>query len=220
MEIARYTQLIRQMPYEDQAFETQMATWKHFENHKLFRSFYRQTFEKNETVSISRGDLFAIAKTDPYKAMFSIVLWGYPRGYTRGNNMKLLFPLFLEQVQYLSGRLQNQESITLDEVKQMLKTCKGVGLSTLSKLLYFFNIKVDGYRSLIMDARIISVLSNGRFAELNSLAGIREHNKEEFYSEYLKLCTQLSKTNGYKQDQLELFLFIFGNNLNNRCNHG
>lgn len=213
MELTAYTELIKQMPYKDQAFETQKDTWKPFKKDKLFTKFYEETFARSETVTISRGDLFSMAKKDPLKAVFAIILWGYPRGYTRANNMVRSFPLFLKQVEYLSDQLYTHKSITADELKQMLKTCKGVGLSTLSKLLYFFNIKVEGYKCLIMDARIIGVLCQDKFTELHPLSGVREHNKEHFYPEYLKICAQLSKKYGYKPDQLELFLFMFGNNL-------
>ena len=64
-----------------------------------------------------------------------------------------------------------------------------------------------------MDARIVGVLKQGQFTKLSSLPSAREHNKEQLFPEYLKVCTQLSKKNRYKPDQLELFLFTFGNNL-------
>lgn len=213
MELAAYTDLIKQMPYRDQSFETQRATWESFKSDDLFRCFYKATFKNAESVIISRGELFEITKEDTLKAIFSIILWGYPRGYTRANNMARSFPLFLKQAEYLSKWLTVQKQITVEDLAEVLRKCKGVGLSTLSKLLYFFNTSVEGYKSIIMDARIISVLKQRKFTEFQSLSSIREHNKEQIYPKYLKLCTQLSKMNGYEADQLELFLFIFGNNL-------
>jgi hypothetical protein len=213
MELASYTELIKHLPYKDQAFETKRTTWKPFKGKKLFAQFYANTFLNEETVALSRGDLLSMSKRDTGRTVFSTILWGYPRGYTRGNNMARSFPLFLKQVEYLSGQLSGQKHITTEELQQTLKICKGVGLSTLSKLLYFFNVKLDNNRCLIMDARIIDVLSKGSFTELGTLSGIREHNKVRYYTEYLTLCTRLSKNYGYKPDQLELFLFMFGNNL-------
>lgn len=213
MELAAYTELIKQMPYKDQAFETRRATWQPFSQRKPFEQFYEDVFANSDSVTISRRDIFFKAESDPQRAIFLTILWGYPKGFTRPNNMTQSFKLFLNQVEYLEGELSARKSIDANEIECILKKCKGVGLSTLSKLLYFFDITVDGYRSLIMDSKIISVLKNRKFMELSPLSGIREHNKGHYYPDYLKLCTELSKKYGYKPDQLELFLFMFGNNL-------
>jgi len=217
MELDTYTELIRQLPYKDQAFSTKGSIWKPYVEYKSFGRFYQEAFSKKESIIISRGELFSIAKKDPQKGIFTTILWGYPMGYTRGFNMSTLFPLFLGQVEFLSERLSTQKSITNDELKHMLGRCDGIGLSTLSKLLYFFNTKINGYRCLIMDARIIRVLNNAQFTELCSFSSITEQNGKHHYADYLKTCTQLSKKYGYKPDQLELFLFMFGNNLKNSC---
>jgi hypothetical protein len=213
MQLVTYTELIRQLPYKDQAFVTQGSVWKPYAKNELFRRFYQETFLKNESITISRCELFSIAEKDPHKGIFATILWGYPKGYTRGFNMPTLFPRFLGQVEFLSERLSTQKSTTSDELKYMLSRCDGIGLSTLSKLLYFFNIKINGCRCLIMDARIIRVLHNARFIELDSFSGITEQKGKHYYADYLRSCAQLSKKYGYKPDQLELFLFMFGNNL-------
>lgn len=213
MELAAYSELIKRMPYKDQAFETRKAIWQPFGKTKPFTQFYMDLFDNKDTVTISRGDVFLKAESDPQKGIFLTILWGYPKGFTRPNNMAQSFKLFLNQVEYLEGQLSVRRSIDANEMNCILKKCKGVGLSTLSKLLYFFGITVDGYRSLIMDAKIISILKAAKFTELGTLSGIREHNKVHYYSNYLQKCTELSTKNGYEPDQLELFLFIFGNNL-------
>lgn len=213
MELATYTELIKQLPHKDQAFTTQKSIWKPYGKMPPFTQFFNETFSKNDSVTISRGELFSSAKKDPHKAVFATVLWGYPKGYTRGFNMATLFPRFLSQVEFLAERFSTQKSITSDELKFLLSKCDGIGLSTLSKLLYFFNIKINGCRCLIMDARIIRVLNNAHFTELRSFSTITEQNGKNYYADYLKRCAQLSKKYGYKPDQLELFLFMFGNNL-------
>lgn len=215
MELAAYSELIKRMPYKDQAFETRQATWELFGSKMPFAQFYHEFFvEKGrDAVKISRRDVFLMAETDATKAIFLTILWGYPKGYTRPNNMAQSFKLFLNQIENLTGWLCFEKNIHITEMEQILKECKGVGLSTLSKLLYFFNMTVDGYKSLIMDAKIIRVLQDNKFTELGTLSGIREHKKGHYYADYLKKCTELSTKNRYKPDQLELFLFMFGNNL-------
>ncbi|WP_439516271.1 hypothetical protein [Sediminibacterium sp.] len=213
MELATYTELIKQLPYKDQAFETKRKIWEPYGDEEPFIDFYKNTLSNQETITFSRGELFSITKEDPCKAIFAIILWGYPKGYTLGFNMATLFPQFLEQVNFLSEYLSIKMTITSDELKYVLAKCNGVGLSTLSKLLYFFNILMGENRCLIMDARIIRVLNKTQFTELSSLWGINEQNSKHRYTGYLEVCAQLSKKHGYKPDQLELFLFMFGNNL-------
>lgn len=217
MELIAYTELIKQMPYKDQAFETRRVTWEPFSDMEVFAQFYGDLFtvyeNEKDTVRISRRDVFQMVETNHRKAIFLTILWGYPKGYTRPNNMAQSFKLFLDQIENLAGWLCVEKSINITEMEQILNESKGIGLSTLSKLLYFFNITIDGYKGLIIDSKIIRVLQDKKFTELGTLSTIREHNKVHYYSDYLKKCTELSKANGYKPDQLELFLFMFGNNL-------
>lgn len=217
MELTAYTELIKQMPYKDQAFETRRVTWEPFSDMEVFAQFYRDLFKvyenERDAVRISRRDVFQMVETNHRKAIFLTILWGYPKGYTRPNNMTKSFKAFLNQVQNLADWLLVKRSIETKELESMLNVSKGVGLSTLSKLMYFFKIKVDGCTSLILDTKIISVLKEAKFTELGTLSGIREHNKVHYYSKYLQKCTELSTKNGYEPDQLELFLFMFGNNL-------
>ncbi|MDP1973211.1 MAG: hypothetical protein Q8J87_09570, partial [Sediminibacterium sp.] len=99
------------------------------------------------------------------------------------------------------------------DFKLLISNCDGIGLSTLSKLLYFFKIEINKKKCLIMDSRIVRILRKDNFTELNSLSKVNEHNSINYYTDYLRVCTQLSNEYGYKPDQLELFLFMFGNNL-------
>lgn len=213
MELAAYTELIKLIPCEDQAFETKRKTWEPYKNNLAFKEFYKHTFSNKDTVIFSRRDLFSFAETDAYKAIFAIILWGYPKGYTLGFNMPILFPRLLNQVEFLLENLKSERFITDEDFKLLISNCDGIGLSTLSKLLYFFKIEINKKKCLIMDSRIVRILRKDNFTELNSLSKVNEHNSINYYTDYLRVCTQLSNEYGYKPDQLELFLFMFGNNL-------
>ncbi len=145
MELTAYKDLIKQLPYREHSFETKKEVWEGYQYDSHFGRFYNETFKEDHTVSISRGDIFNIASKDAISVVFSTILWGYPKGYTRGNNMNILFPLLLEQVEYLSNLLSANMQITTGEMEQKLKTCKGVGLNTLIQLLYFFHVNVKGH---------------------------------------------------------------------------
>lgn len=212
MELAAYTNLIKHLPFEEQSFETKKETWirEEYNGHATFEKYLNETFKDNTKASFSRSDLFHAAIGDFSFAVFSIILWGYPRNM-RGNSFKGV----LENTHLIEERIHVSKNLSLQEFETICNTLKGtgIGLSTLTKILYFFKITLNGYRCLILDNRIIEVLQSGKFQELNLLQQISEHPKGQDYLDYLKLMAEITSANGYSVDQLELFLFMFGNSL-------
>ncbi len=212
MELATYTNLIKHLPFEEQSFETKRGTWNRedYKGYEIFDQYIQDTFKGCTNVSISRSDLFHAAKGNFSNAVFSIILWGYPRNM-RGNS----FQGVLENTNGLEQMIQLMQNLTVQEFENINKSLKGtgIGLSTLTKILYFFAITLNGYRCLILDRRIINVLQSGKFSELVSLQPINEFNKDKYYLNYLKIMAEIAKANGYAVDQLELFIFMFGNSL-------
>lgn len=209
MELASYNSLIKHLPYKEQTFQTQRGTWTKYSKHPKFSKFYKKVFT-SLSVAISRNDLFHAAKGDFSTAVYLIILWGYPRNM-RGNS----FLGVLENTQLLEGLIHYSQNLTLQEFENISKALKGtrIGLSTLTKIMYFFKITLNGYRCLILDSRILEVLKSGKFQELDTLKKIKEFNKDEYYPIYLKLMAEIAEGNEYTVDQLELFLFMFGNSL-------
>lgn len=212
MELVNFTDLIKNLPFEEQSFETKRETWirEDYKGHAIFDQYLKVTFKDNLKASFSRADLFHAATGVFSFAVFSIILWGYPRNM-RGNS----FVAVLEKVHLLEEKIQVSQNISVQEFETLCKTLKGtgIGLSTLTKILYFFKITLNGCRCLIFDSRIIEVLQSGKFQELDTLKKITELNKNKFYLNYLKLMAEIADKNGYSVDQLELFLFMFGNSL-------
>ena len=211
-----YTELIKQLPYKRMCYDkTRMTTWDSFKEDKVFGPFFHNVFNTRETVKFSREELFTIVNTTEFSnAIFSIVLWGYPRGYTMGMNMKKLFQKLIDNLPILKDEIWVNRNFTRDEFNNCFNKIifedTGIGVSTLTKFLYFFKIKIEGYRCLILDSRIISVIKDCNFSELRSL---NIYKDAELYIEYVKKGDEISKTNDYEIDQLEMFLFMFGNNL-------
>jgi len=210
MRLSTYSNLIRSLPFQDQAFETKKINWKRqSEKNKQFKQYCEKEFIE-DTIKLSRRDLFIKSKEDFYGAIVSIIFWGYPRNM-RGIN----FNNILGSIPKLENALRVDKNLTQETFLQICKETEktGVGLSTLSKFLYFFEFNVKGDKCLILDKRIIEVLSSGLYDELSSLKKISEYNKEECYTEYLIEINKISKAQNYKPDQLEFFLFHFGKNL-------
>lgn len=212
MRLSSYTELIINLPYLDQSFETTKDVWSReaYASSKLFNSFYQLTFQQ-ETKTLSRNDLFNVAEGNIHNALLSIILWGYPRNM-RGNN-------FEKVLQHLENNdiplYHNAEFAAADFFKLASTTFNrtGIGLSTLTKFLYFLRATINGYKCLILDSRIIEVLQSGLYQELTSLKTINESNKVKRYPQYLELMAETADKYGYLVDQLELFLFMFGRNL-------
>lgn len=210
MLLSSYRDLICNLPYLDQAFETKRTIWqREYIKCQEFRNFCEKVFKTN-TVTLSRRDLFMTAETDFQQGLFSINLWGYPRNM-RGNS----FLNILDSIPKIEKLLCANRELNEGEFINLGRKLNGasIGLSTLSKLLYFFKFTVEGRNCLIMDKRIIDVFNSKRFSELSATCEITEFNKTRNYLPYLKEIEEIAKANQYKADQLELFLFLFGKSL-------
>lgn len=210
MLLSAYSGLIKHLPYLDQAFETKKETWERgYQEHEEFNLFLEKTFTAN-TIVFSRGDLFNKANVDVKAAIFCIIFWGYPRNM-RGNSFKGVLNALQDLEAMLTGA-RELDAAGYFQICQQLKG-KGIGLSTLSKFMYFFGFRLEGLHCLILDSRIIEVLNTGTFEELKMKGVITEYNKEKYYIDYLRLMADVATKNEYSVDQLELFLFQFGRNL-------
>lgn len=207
MTLAQYTNLIKSLPYLDQAFETKRQTWnREYSSDEEFKIYCDKEFVC-ATIKLSRRDLFLKAEIDFYDAVVSIIFWGYP-GNMRGNH----FQNILSSIPKIKEVLTTHKEISNNDFKRIVNNLKqtGVGLSTLTKFLYFFEFKVEGLPCLILDSRIIEIVKTQLYEELHSLKNITEFNKMNQYIHYLKEMDENSKAGGYKADQLELFLYQFG----------
>jgi hypothetical protein len=210
--LTEYHNLIRSLPYLDQAFETSKRTWssKKYMGNSKFSSFYKNTFNGCSTVKLARYDLLKTANEDFSSAIFSIIFWGYPRNM-RGNH----FFNIVKEFDKIEELLTIDKNLGEHEFKALAKQLKnkGIGLSTLSKILYFFRFTVEGYKCLILDSRIIDVLNSQLYEELHELNDVTEYNKIGNYYKYLEVMRTHCYENNLLEDQLELFLFMFGKNL-------
>lgn len=213
MTLFRYKALIQNLPYLDQAFETKRSNWqREYVGNDFFRLLCDRVFIE-ERLKLSRADLFSSANNGiSEELLILIVFWGYPRNM-RGNT----FSTMLSSMQIISHALKSSEGLQLDNeafsslLSRLTKT--GVGLSTLTKFLYFLGFTLNGYRCLILDQRIIDVIQEKTFIEFSALAEISTYNKTKLYTHYLAKMEEIANAENYSIDQLEFFLFQFGKNL-------
>ena len=216
MTLGQYKNLIRNLPHLDQAFETKKSTWQqHIRLSEIFLAYCNKHFT-SDTIKLSRLDVFNSCRNDFVEGLFATIMWGYPRNMRGNNFMKILSALPSNKIQSCFPEDKNLSESEFIAIAKKLKST-GIGLSTYSKLLYFFGYTVERTHCLILDRRIIEVLNDKNvFTELQPLTqleGINEYNKLKKYVSYLQVMAEVSRVNNYKSDQLELFLFLMGRNL-------
>ncbi len=217
MKIDIYKILISNLPVRQQCFTTKRTTWSKAEEIDWLKEINDKIFGDKKSLTISRQDIFET--TEPRELIIKTIYWGYPGGM-RGNH----FVNLLEHIGTVEStllKLKRTKFPTTDDFKELTETFKdvaGLGLSTYSKLLYFFNITFNKNPCLILDQRLIDVFASKTYIDfegINETNNIRYGNAESKYLEFLRLTNQVSIQLETQGENIEQFLFIFGNNLQN-----
>lgn len=213
MKIEIYKILISTLPVRQQCFTTKRTTWLKAENEiSWLKQINDHLFGDKSTLTISRQDIFETA--DLRETIIKTIYWGYTGGM-RGNH----FVNILAHIDLIENTFKNLKQIyrlTTEDFNNLTTTFKsvtGLGLSTYSKLLYFLQIKFNDNPSLILDQQLIDVLSSKTYSDFQQLSNIRYDNAEKKYLAYLQATRQLANDLETKGENIELFLFTFGNNL-------
>ncbi|MEG0760681.1 hypothetical protein [Chryseobacterium sp.] len=205
--LKNYNQLIQSLPVLDQAFTIKASNWQ-----KALSDFhFQEIFNGADHICLSRRDVHDTNNIELF--ILKTILWGYPKGM-RGKNFENIYRNIsnLSQILNVSDRafLKTDD---LYELQNKLHKIEGLGLSTYSKFLYFRDFKFDGVPALILDERLIRVFKNEVFVEFESLAKISHYNSIKMYKDYLQMMATLSEELDASGEQIEQFLFIFGNHL-------
>ena len=213
MNIDRYKILISNLPVRQQCFTTKRMTWLKAENEIIWlKQLNDNLFGDKSTLTISRQDIFETK--EPREIIIKTIYWGYTAGM-RGNH----FVNILKHIDTIENALltirHKSNPITTDfyELTATFKSVAGLGLSTYSKLLYFFKISLNDNPCLILDQRLIDVFSSKAYSNFRELSNIRYDNAEKKYLDFLQLTRQVANYIETAGENIELFLFTFGNNL-------
>ncbi|MGE8723370.1 hypothetical protein ACO2KH_18725 [Leptospira terpstrae] len=169
---------------------------------------------KNDRIEITRQSIFS--EQDNLTKLIKIIIWGYPN-FGRGRNVKNI----LDQKNSILNIVTNLYTSNLDiaEFESLIQTfnkINSLGPSTWSKILYFFNFKVNNIATQILDIQIIKSLNKGNLLELVELKHIT-YSKEKIsipYINYISILNDLARQMHCSADQIEIFLFHFNNYYN------
>lgn len=181
---------------------------------KVVKAVLGKSSGDNNYIKISRDD---IKKTSDTKMkIVKILMWGYPGGgqygHVQANQLNL---------NDLADWLEKIKDNNFDSVNNALPQdvkIKGLGPSTISKLLYFFNVRIGDCPCQIYDGKVINSLNKNH--QIDELSG--RHNWRRTYDDYenyINLLSELSENcecslDKIEPDQIELFLFMINNSFN------
>ena len=233
--IKNYEEIIKSIPVKkhsvivrkenwikDDSLHTRLTKKNQFQNNnKNLLNTLKKIFEnaQNGQIEISREDIFKEEVLE--KKLIMVLLWGYPTG-GRGNNIANILNERKQFIKKLNNTLKDKKnSIAQDDYKKLkfkdentkkLKF-KGLGLSTMSKILYFFEVKIDNNPCLIFDTQILLSLQKNNIDEFKNVDWEQADEKEEKYFEYLRIVNTISKeklkNSKIKPEAIELFLFHY-----------
>ncbi|MBQ2354880.1 MAG: hypothetical protein II397_03555 [Treponema sp.] len=132
----------------------------------------REEDENGEKIiKLSRSDVFGednAEKEEIAKKIIKVLMWGYPRGTMPGSGRKNIINITkdenLEKLVNLFSGIKGR-GLGENEINEKLPDLKvngvsGLGIATMSKLLYFFEVSFEGKRCLIYDSNVISFLNH------------------------------------------------------------
>ncbi len=207
MRISDFRNLISELPELQHSFKIKAEHWKPI----LESSIYQKFFNDKEFIELNRFDIINSGSSEDL--IIKTLLWGYPT-VGRGNNISnLLEEKNFEKLVTLLDSYRKIQNVSFEKLLKDLKEIKGLGKSTLTKLLFFSYIQVNSLKSIIFDDKIIQVLKSGKFEEFDSFYKLQNITFEKNFTDYLKTISTISESISVKEEQIELFLFIFGNHL-------
>jgi len=153
---------------------------------------------------ISRKKLLNHSYSTKEEKCLEILMWGYSSG-GRGTN--------------ISAALSNLRAIavaasaccgTWSQFYAGFPRGSRIGISTATKIAYFFHCSFSGSRALILDEQIAKVINSGRWGSQLSQVGGSRSQWATNYPAYLNEMNVLAASISAKPDQVELFLYLMG----------
>ena len=197
-----YRDLINRIPVNNQSAMIKKDVWERFSYNEEIK---KAIFGRAERVEISREDIHSEGNIE--KRIIMTLMWGYPMG-GHGRNIEYVIEKIDELKKILSS--VNGQDLPKDKASEIIAEIskfRGLGISTWSKLLYFFNASVESKNCQIYDLKIVDSLNKKQFSEL----GIQQQWKQNIvqYYQYIELLDSLAKSMGVLPEQVEVFLFYY-----------
>ena len=197
-----WSQLIPLFPVADHSVTVNAAAWQpHLADHGL-QNQHQAIFGGNQSVRLSRGRLQNHAYPNHMQKCLEIFMWGWPTR-ARGN----LRASFLQNVNAIAATAS--QNLQWPVYYNNLHELGNLGISTITKLAYFYGHQFGGLPGVILDLRIIGVLAEGRWQAL-AMPGLSYNNAAQNYPAYLQAVANVAGQIGCTPAHVELLLFSWG----------
>jgi hypothetical protein len=197
-----WSTLVPLIPFADHCAVAEAAFWQpHFQNAGLVDQ-HQAIFAGEASVRLTRWRLLNFLYPNPQQRCLEILLWGYPTGIQGQQHLA-----YLQNLNEIAAAAADTDPWA--EYYGNLNALGNLGISTITKLAYFFQRSFDGFRSLILDQKMISVMADGRWEPLH-MPGLDYDHAVGRYIDYLRQIHMAAQIMHAMPDQVELFLFSWG----------
>ena len=160
---------------------------------------------------LNRIDIFSEGDID--KKFMKVLMWGYPKAKVFNTNKCFMSEILKNKSEIipLIDKLKDNdfnESEFMDKTKELSKI-NGIGISTFSKLMYFFNVKINGNPCIIFDSRVKNALV--RYSQTEFLDKYNQQNINS-YPKFVEGISRISNDTGIEADSIEFILFSVSGN--------
>ncbi|WP_413213333.1 hypothetical protein [Paraburkholderia kururiensis] len=142
-----------------------------------------------------------------------VPIWGYPRGVVGPGNRGPIHSVLhnrMEIAKHLAGFATTD--VSTDAIVTAM-TYDHVGLSTLSKLLYFAGLSSHEGSLLIYDQMVMRALNYHHFEEYGRWPEYSAHAQRTTYAEFISKTASAAASLGSRPDVIEYALFAEGQRL-------
>ena len=197
-----FSAVVRSLPVSLHSIKVDAAFWQPKFAAAGQLPLWNAIFGGLPTIRISRNRLLTFAYPSPEQKTAEILLWGYPSDM-RGIVSPLLAHLPAISLHSSSGADWPDYYQAFDAIPE------GIGISTITKLAYFYSRTFTGLGALILDNRLIGSTANW---DETALLGLTYQNAPASYLNYLKSMHTIAANPllACTPDQLEFFLFALG----------
>ncbi|MBN1674575.1 MAG: hypothetical protein JXR37_26245 [Kiritimatiellae bacterium] len=197
-----WNSLVPLIPFADHCVSAEGAFWHPKLQRAGLADQHDAIFHGEATVQLTRWRLLDFTYPNPEQKCLEILLWGYPTGMQ--GQQHLAYLRNLGQIAAAAG-----VNATWREYYDGLNALGNLGISTITKLAYFFQRSFDGFKSLILDQKMISIMAEGRWEPLH-MPALQYNNAVGQYVGYVKQIHMAAEVIHATPDQVELFLFSWG----------
>lgn len=205
-----FAELINKFPIPEHTvrFNTIGDEWQQlFGQYEELPAIFGSIQNQEGVYTISRADVFS--ETDTRRKIIKALIWGFPNGY-RGRHTLCKIIANLWKITDILGHLNPRYTQKqMCEMFRELTAIPGVGFSTVTKLLYFFNVRVGNYKAVIVDSNVLKAIPN-----ISEMRHSPSDCSPESYYQQIGYINRISARLGIDSpDKLEYFLFNFGKSI-------